>query len=162
MRESTPLAETLTAERARELFNYDPETGALTWKPRQGQGARNDRTGQLAGSPHADGYIAVQVGRRKYMAHRVCWLIVTGAWPTDEIDHRSRHRADNRFANLRDVSKAVNQQNRGNVTGVDFHKATQRWRARITAGGKCMWLGLFREQATAEAAYARAKEVLHA
>lgn len=146
---------------ARERLNYDPITGALTWLPRSGQGARNDRTGQAAGAPHKDGYIAVQVGRKKYLAHRLIWLLVTGSWPEGEIDHRNRVRDDNRWGNLRDVSKEVNQQNRGNVAGVDFVKRTGKWRARITSGRKCVDLGSFKTEAEALAARAAAKDTYH-
>lgn len=152
----------LTAERARELLTYDPDTGVLTWKPRSGQGARNDTAGKPAGSAHKDGYLAVEIGGQKYLAHRVIWLLVTGQWPAGEIDHRDRNRRNNVWSNLRDVTKTVNQQNRSDVTGVDLVKRTGKWRARITVNKRQIALGNFADKEMAVAAYKKAKEVFHA
>jgi HNH endonuclease len=152
----------LTALRARELFAYDPDSGALVWKLRSGQGVRNDLASTLAGAAHKDGYIAVTVDGRKYLAHRVVWLMLTGEWPTGEIDHRDGNRANNAWSNLRDVSKSVNQQNRRGVKGVDYVRRLGKWRARIAVNGKPMLLGFYPQEAQALDAYQTAKGLLHA
>lgn len=72
----------LTAERARELLVYDPETGALNWRV-----ARGCRSGALAGTRTSEGYTQVEIDYRLYRAHRVIWLMQTGKWPNDHLEH---------------------------------------------------------------------------
>lgn len=156
------MRDELSAHSVREMLDYAPETGLLTWKPKKGRGARNDLAGTVAGSPHKDGYLAVQIGRQKYLAHRIVWLIATGAWPKGEIDHVNRQRDDNRLENLRDTDRSGNQQNRSNVSGVDFVKRTNKWRARITLRGKVIGLGNYASQHEALEAYKTAKGLVHA
>ncbi|OJW82859.1 MAG: hypothetical protein BGO66_02960 [Alicycliphilus sp. 69-12] len=92
-----------------QLLSYDPTTGNLTWKesPRYGIPA-----GAVAGSKNARGYLQVMVAGQKHYAHRLAWLLHYGAWPARVIDHINRDKTDNRIDNLRDVSQAVNLQNR--------------------------------------------------
>lgn len=42
---------------------------------------------------------------------------MTGDWPTQEVDHINRNKTDNRWYNLRDVPRSVNQKNRTNLGG---------------------------------------------
>lgn len=108
----------LTAESLRELLHYDPQTGIFTWRVTRG----NLKACSRAGSMKEDGYIRVCIGERRYHAHRLAWLYVTGDWPVEEIDHINRNKADNRFTNLRPATRSTNEQNR-------------RWNVNITAEG---------------------------
>ena len=155
---------TLTAERLREVLDYNPDTGVLTWRVRTGRGVRNDRAGLPAGSPHKDGYTAVTVDGKTYLAHRLAWLHFYGRWPAGEGDHKDRDRTNNRILNLREGSKSFNQQNRaprGGRIGIDFHKGTGKWRARIGLEGRSTLLGYFTEPEAAQGAYLAAKRELH-
>jgi len=98
----------LTAEEVRKLFDYSPDTGELRWKVSK---PGRQRAGNIAGKQNIRGYRDVGINNIRYRAHRVIWLYVTGAWPTGQIDHINGVRNDNRFANLRDVTHAQNQQN---------------------------------------------------
>ena len=49
----------LSAERARELFSYDPETGVIT---RRLSTTNGTRVGDVAGSPQSNGYLRIRVG----------------------------------------------------------------------------------------------------
>ena len=119
----------------RDLINYDPETGILTWKVRQGRA----QAGQTAGTTRHDGYITIKVNGKKRYAHRLAWYLVTGSWPKGEIDHINHDTSDNRWENLRDVSKAENgfhraglqSNNTSGVTGVGWHKRRQKWYAWV-------------------------------
>lgn len=148
-------------ERFKAVLDYDPDTGVFTWKARTGRGCRRDLTGKTAGGPQNDGYIHISLYGKKYLAHRLAWLFTHGQWPEGEIDHINRIRDDNRLANLRDVTKSINQRNRNNVRGADFHLASGKWRSRINVSGKSMFLGYFNDLAEAEAAYLRAKSEHH-
>jgi hypothetical protein len=149
----------LTAERLRELLDYDPETGVFRWRETRGR-ARN---GERAGSDNGAGYLVVEIGGRGYRAHRLAWLYVHGAWPPGKLDHDSNVRSDNRIANLRLATHAQNARNRkrrrDNETGfkgVHLRKDTGRYRATITLSGCDIALGNFDSADEAASAYASA------
>jgi len=105
--------------------------------------------GEIAGSTEK-GYRRVDVDGKTLRAHRVIWAIVTGAWPTGQIDHEDRNRSNNRWSNLSDVTDLQNRRNRSRqvnntsgVTGVTYLKRDQKWRARIKVGGRYRALGEF-------------------
>lgn len=88
--------------------------------------------------------------------------------PSGEIDHINRNKTDNRIANLRSVSRSVNQQNNGlradnksGFVGVHWLSTKSRWRAVITLNGKKHLLGSFASKEAAAEAYAKAKASLH-
>lgn len=156
----------LTAERARELFDYDPDTGDLTWKV-----SLNPRApaGWIVNTKHGDGYYSVRVDRKTYLAHRVAWLIVYGEWPDKLIDHVNGDRRDNRLSNLRKATYSENGWNCGvrasntsGFKGVCKHNKCGKWIARIRIGnGVRKHLGLFDTPEAAHAAYRRAAEEHH-
>ena len=92
----------LTAELARDVMDYDPDTGVFRWKA--SRGAR--RAGAVAGHLASIGYWYIQVDGRHYLAHRLAWLITNGAFPADQIDHIDGDRANNRLANFREATNA--------------------------------------------------------
>lgn len=157
----------LTADRARELFRYYPNTGNLVRRRAVG----NQRAGTIAGRASSDGcYGTVSVDGISYMVHHVIWLHVTGAWPEGEIDHIDTDCTNTRWKNLRDVPQQMNRQNkrrahRHNVSGllgVTYRKDADCYVARITVNKKVMNLGMHQTAEAAHAAYVAAKRVLHA
>lgn len=148
----------LTQEYVRSLFDYDPETGILTWRFRPREQFSSDRiwngtntrcAGKPAGSVTCDGYIELGVDGRLYKAHRVIWLWMTGVMP-DEIDHEEGIRNNNRFANLRNgthggnmLNKSKRRDNKSGVCGVGWHKTDRRWVAHITVNNRQIRLGGF-------------------
>ena len=150
----------LTAARLRDLLSYSPETGEFVWR-RSAKG-RPVRAGARAGSPHSGGYLSIGIGGRNYLAHRLAWMYAHGQWPQQDIDHIDGDRRNNRIANLRDVSRAMNCQNRRREDmGVSFHKRDKRWLAQIHVDSKKRHLGSFATRAEAQARYMAAKRVLH-
>ncbi len=154
----------LTAERLRELLDYDQETGIFTWLVTRGKGLR----GTIAGSAKEDGYVMIRIDRRRYRAHRLAWLHVTGEWPEEEIDHVNRQRADNRFVNLRQATRSEQQQNvllqstnKSGYRGVSWHERDKRWQAQIHANCKATSLGNFHTPEEAYAAYCAAAASMH-
>ena len=103
----------LTAERARELLDYDPETGVLRWKESKPHSKR--KAGDIAGGVlHKDcgkSYGQIRIDRHMYKTHRVIWLIVYGVW-AEEIDHEDGNGLNNKLANLKCVSRIENQRNK--------------------------------------------------
>lgn len=154
----------LTAERLRELLDYDPETGQFRWaKARSGV-----KVGAITGCPNGRGYTVIHIDGHTYKSHRLAWLYVYGRWPAAEIDHRNGKPADNRISNLREATRAEQAQNlakyRRNTSGypgVSWHKQGAKWNARIAVAGRTRHLGLFDSPEDASAAYLRAKAELH-
>jgi hypothetical protein len=154
----------VTQERLRELLSYDSETGVFHWRVSRGRAV----AGASAGNADSYGYLQTKIYGRCYLNHRLAWLYVYGEWPDGQIDHINGSRADNRLANLRNVSISVNQQNqrgarvdnRCGLLGVS--RKGNRWQARIShPGRKDAYLGLFDTPELAHAAYLKAKRKLH-
>jgi hypothetical protein len=158
-----------TADDVRKRLDYDPATGVFVWRycdasPREW----NTRwAGKVAGTDHGAGYREITIDYMRCLSHRIAWLVTTGDWPTAEIDHINGNRADNRIANLRDVTNAENRRNMamrsdntsGNV-GIRWHKQVGKWQSRIYVKGREIHLGLFTDLADAIAAR-KAAEILY-
>lgn len=162
-----------------ELLDYDPATGGLVWKRREPRHFSGDRSqahscaqwnawlaGKEAFTAKANGYLVGSImGRREY-AHRVIYAIMTGEWPPYEIDHIDGDRANNRWNNLRSVTRGEQRLNsklrkdsRSGVLGVGWYAKKQKWRARIRLRGKQKHLGFFDTvEAAAAARHAAERE----
>jgi hypothetical protein len=147
----------------RKLFKFSPETGRLFWEVKPSIGTKR---GSEAGWLSEQGYICIRIAGRNYRAHRLIWLYVTGNWPYGEIDHINGVRSDNRFENLRDVSHAINQQNRtapgrsGKLLGT-YQRKSGNWSARIAMSGEMVSLGTFKTELEAHAKYLIVKRQIH-
>jgi hypothetical protein len=155
----------VTAERLRELYDYNPDNGLFTRKVRT---SNRVKVGQIAGSINAEGYVLLTVDSRRYLAHRLAWLFMTGEMPAALIDHINEDRADNRWCNLREADNAQNLWNRGasaasksGLKGAHFEERTGRWRASIRAKDTARFLGRFATAEEAHAAYVAAANDLH-
>lgn len=155
----------LTAERLRELLHYNPETGVFTWRVSNSNRAP---AGSVAGTAHGAGYRELSLDGGRYLEHRLAWFYVHGVWPTAGIDHRDGDRVNNRLLNLREATKAENQQNRAaqannksGFVGVSWYKRGHAWVAQIGVGGRQRRIGLFDTPEAAHAAYLAAKKQLH-
>ena len=111
------------------------------------------------------GYICIRVDNVLYTAHRLAWLYAYGRWPTHQLDHINKDRADNRLCNLREATNAENAQNRkrrDNKTGyTGVNRENNKWKAEIKLNYKTIRLGLFDTPEEAHAAYLSAKHGLH-
>ncbi len=143
--------------KARDLLDYSPSTGALTWK----------KTGAAAGCVRGGKYRVIRLAGSLYYAHRIALAIHSGEDPDGVVDHINGDGLDNRAINLRAVSVRVNSQNtrkahsdsESGFLGVQRnHKA---WQAIICTGGKRTPLGTFKTPEEAHAAYLIAKAKKH-
>lgn len=157
----------ITQKRLRQLLDYDADSGVFRWKLREHSGGRC-RPGDVAGTVRKDGYIVIRVDGVQHLAHRLAWVYVRGAAPKGEIDHMDGHRSHNQFSNLRDVSHAVNQQNRrraskGNPTGVlgVCRSSSGKFVAQVRVDGRTTYHGSHETPEQAHAAYLNAKRALH-
>ena len=157
----------LTAERARELLAYDPDTGAVRWRIRVGGRAV---AGAIVGNVcKTSGYRNIRIDKKPYRLHRVIWLMQKGEWPF-QIDHRNRDRSDNHWDNLRETCDALNLQNvekarKDSTTGLKGVHADARRPGRFNAiikrDGQHYWLGTFDTAEEAHVSYLNAKAQLH-
>lgn len=148
----------LTFEEASRIFQYDEETGKLFWKERI---HKRIRIGWECGRLTDHGYRKVRANNKEYYTHRIIWLLKTGHWPKNQIDHINHVRDDNRYHNLRDVTC---QQNIHNMHWNGIHKAKHgtTYSASIMASGQRIYLGNFPSAEIAKQAYKNAKEKYHA
>jgi len=157
-------ANDLTAARLRELLAYDPLTGEFRWR----RARRGTPIGALAGGKTSHGYIHIGVdGRGQHYAHRLAWLYMNGEWPTCEVDHINGDGLNNRWDNLRDVSRAENIQNRRRAhrtsqTGfLGVSRKGSGFTAEISVSGQRRYLGMFKSAQEAHDAYVEAKRAIH-
>jgi len=161
----------ITPELLRQLLDYDPDTGILTWKPRPREMFSSKRgysiwNAQHAGTPTGtkckvghSSYLRFGVFKRSLWAHRVAWAIHHGEWPDGVIDHINQNGLDNRISNLRDTNHSVNarnsklsDRNKSGVTGVFYVENRKKWMASIRINGKPNHLGMFKTKTEAIAA----------
>lgn len=98
-----------------------------------------------------NGYIYTKINRKVHYLHN----LILGIFFSDGkvTDHINGDNQNNRRYNLRRVTKTQNQynsktpkNNKSGIAGVNFHKASGKWRAYITdSQGKQKSLGLFKE-----------------
>lgn len=150
----------LTVEYVRERMNYDPATGALTWR-RCGNAWRN---GSPVGTFNQFGYRVVRFDLVPFFVHRLIWFHVHGCWPAAQIDHINGDPADNRLCNLREATHSQNvantrPRNGRPLKGVTF--SNKRWQAQIRVDGKNLYLGRFDTAEEAHAVYAKKAREIH-
>jgi len=132
----------------KEILEYEPITGLFIWK-KNIKRSKTTKKGSLAGSKDSNGYINIKIKGKVHKAHRLAWLYVTGEHPDKDIDHINHISGDNRFSNLRLVTKSENQKNRrlnknnkSGCVGVSQKKSGQ-WQAHAQSNGKNKLLGTF-------------------
>lgn len=157
-------AKMLTQNKVKELFDYDPDTGRLTWRVDCG---KNKMAGKIAGCQDRHGYLKIGIDGEQYRTHRLVWLYVYGSWPIRDIDHVNGVRHDNRISNLREATRSQNGQNmrkptKSNTSGYLGVTALRgKWQAQIKVNGKNHYIGCYSTQKAAHAAYLAKKRELH-
>jgi len=143
----------LDQARLKDLLVYEVATGYFRWRVSR----RGASAGLRAGVIRPTGYRQLVVDRRAYYEHCLAFLYMTGQWPECEIDHINGVRHDNRWGNLRQVSKQQNAWNKTKLDARNTHglkgvrRNKKKFMAMISLHGKEVYLGSY---ATAEAAHA--------
>ena len=149
-------------------IEYDPLTGALTWKVRPEwafplQAGRtpthiaNAWNAAWAGkpalaSPAKNLYLRGAFNGQTLYAHRVIVKLVLNIDP-DDVDHDNGIRSDNRWENLvpcsrqrNMVNRALSRNNTSGVVGVSWSNRHKLWSASIYDQGKQVHLGWFKKK----------------
>lgn len=134
----------MNQELLKEYLSYDPDTGDFVW-------LRDSKARKLKGMKAGyvqHGYLKIQLLKKKYSAHRLAFLYMTGELPPDQVDHINHVKDDNRWCNLRHASYADNAKNhpmqKNNTTGVvgvRWDRFKSLWFAGIKVDGNSIYLG---------------------
>lgn len=153
----------ITNKNVKDIFNYCPVSGVLSWKVRPRNHFNTDGSHKTFNSRFSNKeagttnnfacnkYYRILTFRSKnYLAHRVIWLFVFGRWPKHEIDHVDGDGLNNKIKNLRDVKHGVNtknvkkgSRNTSGFVGVNFDKKRKSFRATICVEGKQIHIGRY-------------------
>lgn len=137
-----------------ERFSYNEETGVLTFKNHN----YKSYEGKVVGYKQANGYVVVNYKGKKYRAHRVIWMMMTGEDPKElTIDHIDGDKSNNTWSNLRIATDSQQQHNK-RYRG--YRKTPWGYTVRILINGERVTLGTFKTEHEAQSAYqVKCKEV---
>lgn len=138
-------------------WRYDPETGILYWLKQKPRIPKN----MVAGGAKADGSIQVGLAGRRYFAHRIAWVLMTGKEAPGMIDHINGNPSDNRWANLRVADPIQNQANLNKTPAGVVVRPYGRFEAHIRVNKKKKHLGVYGSFEEARKVYESAHRQLH-
>lgn len=155
----------LTVDQLKIKLSYDPFTGIFTRLASR----QKTRVGKIAGCiVGTSGYVVIYVNGKQYYAHRLAWLYVHGAWPTEYIDHIDCDKANNRITNLRECSHQENRRNNklqpnnnSGYKGVSWNKRKRKWVSVINHLYKQTHIGYYACPHQAAEAYNKKAIELH-
>lgn len=148
-----------------KYLRYEPDTGKLFWLERDVSDFSDQHycdiwntknASKEAGTTFKNGktsYIKISIHKIRFKAHRLAWLLYYGKLSNKHfIDHEDHNGLNNRINNLREVTKQVNQRNhtkhKNNTSGhngVEWHRQSKKWVARVGFNGKTKYLGLYKD-----------------
>lgn len=129
---------------------YLDEDGELYWR------ASGKRACYASGK-----YLRVQKNKTWEYAHHIIWLMLTGVWPQEYIDHKDGDGYNNRPYNIREATPKQNIANsdHGKDRGIEVHG--NKFRVRFWVNGSRKELGSFSTIEAARAAYRIEAEKQH-
>jgi len=152
----------ITQKQLKYWLNYDPNTGIFTWINLPSNAVK---IGNKAGW-QKKGYCQIRLKGRLYYSHRLAFLYMIGAFPTDDVDHINGNRTDTTWTNLRAVTSqdnrknaAISINNTSGVLGVVWDKRKNMWMAKIGINYKTKFLGYFDDLEMAKYARLSAEKV---
>ena len=137
----------LTHSYLKNVLKYNPYIESWIRKIKTSNSAK---LGLLPIITDGKGYRIISINSRHYPSARLAWFYMEGYWPENEIDHINRIKDDDRWKNLRHVSRQCNMRNTGiptnntsGVKGVTWSKQKNRWQAQIKINGKNKYQGRY-------------------
>ena len=144
------------------MFNYDE--GKLLWKV-----ARSNfiQIGDEAGTKHPQGYRQIHIDGKRYLRHRLVYMMFNGFIP-EQIDHIDGNKVNDCIENLRPTNWQTNafnsktpKNNRSGVKNVDWYKAMKKWRVKLTVNKKPKTIGFYEDLELADLVASMAREKYH-
>lgn len=133
----------LTAESAKENFQYEEVTGRLFRKMRDG-------TYKETGTERSDGHRIIGYNHKNYRTTFVIWLLKYGRPPIGLVEHENTIASDDRLSNLREATQSQNMANisvtkrsKSGVKGVVLDKVRNKWAVYIGKDYKTYNIGRF-------------------
>ena len=138
----------ISLERLRQVLEYDPETGLWEWlRPNL---MNKKPISKMAGTISVHGYRIITYEGVKYRASRLAWFYMTGEWPSQEMDHKDKDKANDKWINLREVSRSENGLNRylqpnntSGARGVHWDLDRGKWGASVKHDGNIHFVGRY-------------------
>lgn len=145
-------------------IEYDPLNGSLVWKDHYCNNTKSRLVGHQITYLMNKGYISLVFRGKRYLGHRIAWLLHYKVLPKKCIDHINGNRTDNSIINLREATVKENNRNvsakKNNELGIKGIKnESGKYRARIFVDGKHINLGLFADLQNAINARREAEEL---
>ncbi len=147
----------------KDSLSYDPYAGDFFWKKLgKGRGRKPDgRAGYtIFDKRKGKEYLVISIMKRRVLAHRAAFVLMTGRPPALLVDHRDGNGLNNAWSNLREATFPQNGQNskrsernKSGYKGVCFVAGKKKFRAAIRSNGKTVSLGYFDNALSAHWAY---------
>jgi len=139
-----------TQHNLKKFCHYDPESGVFKRIKRITWSGSIVECDYVPDKPTKYGYFQLNIFGRPYAIHRLIFLYMTGKFPKNDVDHINGNRTDNRWCNLRQVTRRENMMNVGirsnsttKVTGVSKRKDTGKYQVYIDVKGERIRLGCY-------------------
>lgn len=153
----------LTQEILKGILYYNKQTGIFNWRERDRSFFNSDRAfkswnsrfcgrnaGTIKKNSNGISYYQIVILGKKYYAHRLAYLYITGIWPPVIIDHEDGDGLNNTWTNIKQATYQENSKNRemsrANKTGcmgVTFSKERKKWIVKVNISGRSVQLGSF-------------------
>jgi hypothetical protein len=147
----------IDADVLRTLLVYNPETGVFSNKITR---SSNSKEGSEAGSLQNNGYVSIHIHGRKYLAHRLAYLYMTGRWPEGFIDHINGIRTDNSWLNLRECNNSQNMHNLHREYK-NVYPNGSGYMVKISKDNQEFYLGTFKTKQEAKDVAIKARKLYH-
>jgi hypothetical protein len=154
--------ESITQDYVKQLFEY--RDGALYWKVKT---SKKMLIGQKAGNKREDGYCLTRIAPKRYLNHRLIFLMHHGYFPKF-IDHIDGNPSNNKIENLRAATATQNQHNRklgkNNTSGlknVSWVAKRKKWEVKIYVNNKRHNIGYFDDVELADLVAQEARNKYH-
>ena len=110
----------LTQDILNNIFTY--KDGELYWKTKIN---RQTKVGTRAGSISGSGYWQTWVYNKKYLNHRLIFMMFNNSVP-DCLDHIDRNPLNNKIENLRSATRTENQYNKKTFNDISLNRNEQK------------------------------------
>lgn len=150
-----------TKQELLEIFEYDKQSGVLTWKPRKfssllANGWNSKYANKIVGVKNSAGYLVLSINNTKYLAHRIIWKMINNEEPV-VVDHIDGNPLNNSIDNLRAADESLSSFNK-RLSQKRFPRGVQPNGSRYMARLAGSHLGTYATPEEAHAVYCAAAQ----